>query len=103
MKYAPEVPNAIYEFQGGAFDGWGGSGYDTCETLLGPEFEVRKPSLYTALCGPVTDDCSFVAGVLQERILDVHVDFQSVHDLGWHELGRHRAPRCLHQLRLCLY
>jgi hypothetical protein len=40
MRYAPDDPNAIFEFQGGAFDGWGGSGYDTCATLLGPEFEV---------------------------------------------------------------
>jgi hypothetical protein len=30
-QYAPAgTPNANYEFQGGAFDGWGGSGYDTC-------------------------------------------------------------------------
>jgi hypothetical protein len=38
-RYAPNVPNSIYEFQGGAFDGWGGSGYDTCAVLTGPEFE----------------------------------------------------------------
>ncbi|KAF5322689.1 hypothetical protein D9619_001054 [Psilocybe cf. subviscida] len=39
MQFTPNVPNAVPEFQGGAFDGWGGSGYDTCYTLLGPEFE----------------------------------------------------------------
>lgn len=39
MRYSPNVPNSIYEFQGGAFDGWGGSGYDTCGILTGPEFE----------------------------------------------------------------
>ncbi|TFK43322.1 glycoside hydrolase family 35 protein [Crucibulum laeve] len=35
----PDDLNAVYEFQGGAFDGWGGSGYDTCAILTGPEFE----------------------------------------------------------------
>ncbi|KAF8076034.1 glycoside hydrolase family 35 protein [Lyophyllum atratum] len=35
----PEDLNAVYEFQGGAFDGWGGSGYGTCSVLTGPEFE----------------------------------------------------------------
>ncbi|KAF9008853.1 glycoside hydrolase family 35 protein [Cyathus striatus] len=35
----PEDPNAVYEFQGGAFDGWGGAGYDKCSILTGPEFE----------------------------------------------------------------
>lgn len=98
MEYAPQVPNAIYEFQGGAFDGWGGSGYDTCATLLGPEFEVRTPSLHDALYGPETDGGTCAASVLQERILDVYVDFQSVHDLGRHELGRYSAPWRLHQL-----
>ncbi|KAF4619804.1 hypothetical protein D9613_005466 [Agrocybe pediades] len=39
LKYTPNIPNAVYEFQGGAFDGWGGSGYSTCATLTGPEFE----------------------------------------------------------------
>lgn len=38
-RYNPQDLNAVYEFQGGAFDGWGGSGYDTCAVLLGPEFE----------------------------------------------------------------
>ncbi|EGO25493.1 glycoside hydrolase family 35 protein [Serpula lacrymans var. lacrymans S7.9] len=38
-EYAPEEPNAVYEYQGGAFDGWGGSGYDTCAILTGPDFE----------------------------------------------------------------
>ncbi|KAG6919301.1 hypothetical protein DXG01_007434 [Tephrocybe rancida] len=35
----PNAPNAVYEFQGGAFDGWGGAGYEKCSQLLGPEFE----------------------------------------------------------------
>ncbi|KAJ7067978.1 glycoside hydrolase family 35 protein [Mycena amicta] len=35
----PQAPNAVYEFQGGAFDPWGGSGYESCSQLLGPEFE----------------------------------------------------------------
>ncbi|KAI9571159.1 glycoside hydrolase family 35 protein [Boletus coccyginus] len=39
MKYSPTVPNNVYEFQGGAFDGWGGAGYNTCAILTGPEFE----------------------------------------------------------------
>ncbi|KAF8204850.1 glycoside hydrolase family 35 protein [Pholiota molesta] len=39
MQYNPQDLNAVYEFQGGAFDGWGGSGYSTCAVLTGPEFE----------------------------------------------------------------
>lgn len=56
MSINPEDLNAVYEFQGGAFDGWlvdisvyliishfslnrGGSGYDTCAILTGTEFE----------------------------------------------------------------
>ncbi|KAF9526882.1 glycoside hydrolase family 35 protein [Crepidotus variabilis] len=39
QQYTPNIVNAVYEFQGGAFDGWGGSGYDTCAVLTGPEFE----------------------------------------------------------------
>ncbi|KAF9452019.1 glycoside hydrolase family 35 protein [Macrolepiota fuliginosa MF-IS2] len=35
----PEDPNAVYEFQGGGFDGWGGAGYEGCSVLTGPEFE----------------------------------------------------------------
>ncbi|KAJ6627468.1 glycoside hydrolase superfamily [Mycena sp. CBHHK59/15] len=38
-EYSPQSLNAVYEFQGGAFDPWGGSGYDDCSILLGPEFE----------------------------------------------------------------
>ncbi|CAA7259499.1 unnamed protein product [Cyclocybe aegerita] len=39
MQYTPNIANAVYEFQAGAFDGWGGSGYPTCAILTGPEFE----------------------------------------------------------------
>ncbi|TFK74453.1 glycoside hydrolase family 35 protein [Pluteus cervinus] len=39
LSVNPEDLNAVYEFQGGAFDGWGGSGYETCAVLTGPEFE----------------------------------------------------------------
>ncbi|KAF8974695.1 glycoside hydrolase superfamily [Flammula alnicola] len=39
LQYNPQDLNAVYEFQGGAFDGWGGSGYSTCAVLTGPEFE----------------------------------------------------------------
>ena len=33
------MPVYIPEFQGGSFDGWGGSGYDNCYTMTGPDFE----------------------------------------------------------------
>ncbi|EJD54068.1 beta-galactosidase [Auricularia subglabra TFB-10046 SS5] len=39
MHYTPDQPNAVYEFQGGAFDGWGGASYDKCAELTGPGFE----------------------------------------------------------------
>ncbi|KAG6901882.1 hypothetical protein C0995_007006 [Termitomyces sp. Mi166 len=35
----PQAPNAVWEYQGGAFDPWGGAGYEGCATRLGPEFE----------------------------------------------------------------
>ena len=34
-----DMPIYIPEFQGGSFDGWGGSGYDNCYTMTGPDFE----------------------------------------------------------------
>jgi len=35
----PGEPLYLPEFQGGSFDGWGGSGYDNCYDLTGPGFE----------------------------------------------------------------
>jgi beta-galactosidase GanA len=35
----PGMPIYIPEFQGGSFDGWGGSGYANCYTMTGPDFE----------------------------------------------------------------
>ncbi|MCL2585422.1 MAG: beta-galactosidase, partial [Streptosporangiales bacterium] len=32
-------PVYLPEYQGGSFDGWGGSGYDNCYTMTGPDFE----------------------------------------------------------------
>lgn len=39
LEYSPQAPNAVFEFQGGAFDPWGGVGYEDCAAFLGPEFE----------------------------------------------------------------
>ncbi|KAL7275683.1 hypothetical protein RUND412_001370 [Rhizina undulata] len=36
---APKALNAVMEFQGGAFDPWGGPGYEACSILLNNEFE----------------------------------------------------------------
>ena len=33
------MPIYLPEYQGGSFDGWGGSGYDNCYTMTGPDFE----------------------------------------------------------------
>jgi beta-galactosidase GanA len=33
------MPVYLPEYQGGSFDGWGGSGYDNCYTMTGPAFE----------------------------------------------------------------
>ncbi|RPD56740.1 hypothetical protein L226DRAFT_468186 [Lentinus tigrinus ALCF2SS1-7] len=35
----PNQPWYMPEFQGGAFDPWGGPGYDACELLTGPDFQ----------------------------------------------------------------
>lgn len=34
-----EEPVYLPEYQGGSFDGWGGSGYDNCYDMTGPDFE----------------------------------------------------------------
>ncbi|KAK6536689.1 hypothetical protein TWF281_000910 [Arthrobotrys megalospora] len=34
---APNTPNSILEYQGGAFDPWGGAGFEQCYKLIGPE------------------------------------------------------------------
>lgn len=39
MSVSPHTPNSIMEFQGGAFDPWGGPGYEACAILLNHEFE----------------------------------------------------------------
>ncbi|KAK9317000.1 glycoside hydrolase superfamily [Lipomyces starkeyi] len=33
-----DTPNFTPEFQGGAYDSWGGAGYDNCMEMTGPEF-----------------------------------------------------------------
>ena len=38
-QQSPSTPYTISEFQGGAFDPWGGPGFAKCTALLGPEFE----------------------------------------------------------------
>ena len=35
----PGEPLYLPEFQGGSFDGWGGTGYDNCYNMTGPDFE----------------------------------------------------------------
>jgi beta-galactosidase GanA len=39
--YPTQTGEPLYlpEYQGGSFDGWGGSGYDNCYNLTGPSFE----------------------------------------------------------------
>ena len=39
LAQSPTTPYTISEFQGGAFDPWGGQGFAKCTALLGPEFE----------------------------------------------------------------
>ncbi|KAL3426018.1 glycosyl hydrolase family 35, partial [Phlyctema vagabunda] len=39
MEQSPSTPYAIPEFQGGAFDPWGGNGFEQCARLLNMEFE----------------------------------------------------------------
>lgn len=39
QNQSSSTPYSIIEFQGGAFDPWGGLGFEQCATLLGPEFE----------------------------------------------------------------
>ncbi|KAJ7638480.1 glycoside hydrolase family 35 protein [Roridomyces roridus] len=39
LQYSPQSPNAVFEFQGGSLDAWGGAGYENCAQLTGPAFE----------------------------------------------------------------
>ncbi|MCO5998916.1 glycoside hydrolase family 35 protein [Actinoallomurus rhizosphaericola] len=38
-RFRDDAPIFTPEFQGGAYDPWGGSGYDKCRKLTGPDFE----------------------------------------------------------------
>ncbi|GME65761.1 Glycoside hydrolase family 35 [Neofusicoccum parvum] len=38
-EQSPSTPYSVVEFQGGAFDPWGGLGFDQCAVLLNHEFE----------------------------------------------------------------
>lgn len=38
-QQSPSTPYSVVEFQGGAFDPWGGLGFDQCSVLLNHEFE----------------------------------------------------------------
>ena len=49
VAQSPSTPHTISEFQGGAFDPWGGVGFEKCATLLDEHFErVFFKSLYGA-------------------------------------------------------
>ncbi|KAH8203940.1 hypothetical protein TruAng_001882 [Truncatella angustata] len=39
LQQSPTTPYSIIEFQGGAFDPWGGVGFDKCLSLVNTEFE----------------------------------------------------------------
>ncbi|KAI9732390.1 MAG: hypothetical protein M1834_001598 [Cirrosporium novae-zelandiae] len=39
LAQSPSTPYTVPEFQGGAFDPWGGNGFDKCSILLNNEFE----------------------------------------------------------------
>ncbi|CCX12140.1 glycoside hydrolase family 35 protein [Pyronema domesticum] len=39
LEAAPTSPNSVVEFQGGAFDPWGGPSYEACSVLVNHEFE----------------------------------------------------------------
>lgn len=38
MATNPDQPVALYEFQGGAFDPWGGPGYDACRKMVSERY-----------------------------------------------------------------
>ncbi|KAJ6516256.1 glycoside hydrolase family 35 protein [Mycena sanguinolenta] len=56
LEFSPQSPNAVFEYQGGAFDPWGGAGYEGCAQLLGPEFERV---FYKAMFGMSTTMINF--------------------------------------------
>ncbi|KAJ5392042.1 Glycoside hydrolase family 35 [Penicillium cosmopolitanum] len=39
LEQSPSTPYSLVEFQGGAFDPWGGNGFDACAALVNHEFE----------------------------------------------------------------
>ncbi|KAF2667256.1 hypothetical protein BT63DRAFT_433432 [Microthyrium microscopicum] len=47
LRQSPKTPYSVVEFQGGAFDPWGGAGFDKCTKYVGPSFErVFYKNLY---------------------------------------------------------
>jgi len=47
LKQSPNTPYSVVEFQGGAFDPWGGVGFEKCARLTGPSMErVFYKNLY---------------------------------------------------------
>jgi hypothetical protein len=99
LKYAPpETPNAVYEYQGGAFDGWGGTGYGDCAVRSFYIFESYIQ--LTSCCKSGFARSRFRAGVLQKSVRAIHDTPKPLHDLRWHELGWNRPPWRIHVLRL---
>ncbi|OTA99094.1 glycoside hydrolase family 35 protein [Hypoxylon sp. CI-4A] len=39
LKWSPDTPYSLVEFQGGSFDPWGGWGFEQCSALVNHEFE----------------------------------------------------------------
>ncbi|KAJ7499278.1 glycoside hydrolase family 35 protein [Mycena latifolia] len=48
-QLSPQDPNAVFEFQGGAFDPWGGAGYEGCSQLLGTVFYKNEFAMSTTM------------------------------------------------------
>ncbi|KAF2227033.1 putative beta-galactosidase [Elsinoe ampelina] len=49
LQQAPSTPYSLVEYQGGAFDPWGGNGFDKCLSLVNYEFErVFYKNMYAA-------------------------------------------------------
>jgi len=109
MKYTPDILNAVYEFQGGAFDGWSvhmllniNYNREVIDKILGEALVTQHaqhllvPNSKEVLYYVGFDSCfsnQIELSVLQERICDVNDISESIHDIWRDELGRNSPSR----------
>lgn len=96
-KQSPTTPYTISEFQGGAFDPWGGVGFEKCTALTGAEFErVFFKNNYGSDITIFNIYMGFGGNAVHSRSIFLLL----LLTVSRYKLGQPRSPRRLHELRL---